>query len=133
MAGSEEVEDLEDGGRGVPLPRGHPVIRFEYHVLYSCSYQTPVLYSTLGHKKQEARAPPPLQGLPSHPDTRPIFYPGASPPTPSSSRGRRLRETAQLRQPNGSSAAPAPPRTLPAASSRHQSGTPGGEGGSRVR
>ncbi|KAJ8401933.1 hypothetical protein AAFF_G00375140 [Aldrovandia affinis] len=39
-----QVDDLEDGAGGLSLPGETPVIRFEYHVLYSCSYQTPVLY-----------------------------------------------------------------------------------------
>ncbi|KAI1905365.1 hypothetical protein AGOR_G00015370 [Albula goreensis] len=38
-----QVDDLGDEDTPVPA-EGSSVIRFEYHVLYSCSYQTPVLY-----------------------------------------------------------------------------------------
>ncbi|XP_076140657.1 ubiquitin-like-conjugating enzyme ATG10 [Alosa pseudoharengus] len=34
----------EAGGEQTAVAEGQPVVRYEYHVLYSCSYQIPVLY-----------------------------------------------------------------------------------------
>ncbi len=46
-----EVEDAEDVNVCTASEGSVQVLRYEYHIMYSCSYSTPVLYfraSTLG-------------------------------------------------------------------------------------
>lgn len=43
VRGHSEEEDIDDGTCSVPESRSQ-LLHYEYHVLYSCSYNTPVLY-----------------------------------------------------------------------------------------
>lgn len=57
-----DMEDEDDGDEGVCTASegSSRVLQYEYHILFSCSYRTPVLYfraSTLGESTLASRVP----------------------------------------------------------------------------
>ncbi|KAL2099733.1 hypothetical protein ACEWY4_004127 [Coilia grayii] len=44
LAEDEQLSDQDESAGELPGAEGQAVLRYEYHVLYSCSYQIPILY-----------------------------------------------------------------------------------------